>query len=1085
MALSQFVEPYSAEQVQGFIEKTESRGKTLEQWELDAYNFRPLPPHELLMLSGDELAVARYVRAACVRINTSSLTKRSIDRGRLSVLDFDFIFSTVLSDEQIQTYQQRLLGSEQGIRLGEATEFVKLICDVKRPIQELANKNVHYAANYYLKQSAGLPRIDSASDLPNLQEISFVKDASGEVIGDYYKTETTKIEDVTLVSRKNRRRLPTKAIPLMIKKALVSVEDRRFWNFKPQGASDYEGHPGVDLIGIIRAFEAVGSDSVQGASTLTMQLAKNLLLHEDVFKEHHFGKRSLIRKLNEYILVKRLESALSKDEILDWYLNTIYFGRRSEGIVMAARSYFGKELEALNLEEVAFLAGLPKSPNTLDPQKNYDGALLRRNIVINQMGSEGHVSVEQKEILKAKPINYIELKSSTQKEAYAHFYTSAVEKQMKDWLVSLDQNPNLGFDITVPINHEYQKWAVESLQKGLLKYERRKGGSRHLTVKPSEDRLPNIKEEVAKVALEKGISELEAFPEVLKEVSPGYVDASQFKIGVILSDSKLGLDDGTQVRRQTADRNGKLSKLVDGSKRNLEVWDTVLLQLMPEQGSDHYRIASFTKIQGGIVVLDNNTGAVLATSGGFSVGAGQRYKGVPTQRAFSAFRQPGSTVKPFTYLFALSKGVSPSDVVSNANVTFPRKRFNGERVCNQKTWGGSSSEASSYLVRNGLIRSKNRATLNTFARSVGLYQGEDYLDRAETLGFGIDEVLGLMQRFGLYTDREYLCYPALLGAEETTVVEMAGAYGAIANGGAYNTPYTINQVSRRGRTVSPFELQNGVESSVRQAILEASNDRQFNNISRLRPLLQGVVQRGTARSISKWSSVIAGKTGTTNSNKDTWFVGFNKEVTVAVWVGYPDNTTLGGGSEGGNTALPVFESFMEEYYAKFPDKLNDKFEGVTARIEPNTGFRVSDNFQSEYQHYTGRTGRLSSTLEYYASEDEKRSQAVDYYNGSSVAGSFFFDQLTPEYKAWYENEYNQTYQTQIYSRYTRAQYDQAKANCDNWLRQGYSRSAYWEVEQNCAIRDQFERDAAAARANAVTDKPSLREYFLNRIQFNY
>lgn len=1063
MALSQFIEPYSAEEAAKFIAERQAKGETLQQWEIDAYRFQPLHPSAIMMLSGDENAVARYVRSSCVRLISSTQTQRSIDKGRLQKLDFDFMLNAVLKPGTIEKLQARIIGSEQGIRLEEAKRFMKMICDVDTPIAELADQNIHYAANYYLTFFRDLPKINSEADLPKLSEVSFVKDSQGNVIGEYFREE---LNEEKLVVKRHRRRFAKNGIPQSIKNALVAVEDARF-----------QEHKGVDFKGLMRAMQSTGSGEVQGASTITMQLAKNLLLYKDVFKEHHQGKRSLVRKLKEYILVKRLEDALSKDQILVWYLNTIDFGRKSQGVVMAALSYFDKDLEALTLSERAFLMGLPKSPNALDPQKNYEAAIKRRNTVLSRMKKAKFITSEERAAARDEELKYVEIRALGDAAGYAQFYINAVEKEMKGWLRSLNQNPNLGFDITVPINHEYQKWAVDSLQRGLLTYERGRGA---LTVKTEEDRLPNIKErietlviqrkaealaaQIAVEALESGISEedlalkietetagltassgeiLRAFPEVLSKIENPYVDARQFEVGVILSNTKLGLKDGSQMNRQPSDRNGKLKKVVDGERENLKVWDTVLLQKFPKSGGFYYKIASFTKTQGGIVVLDNKTGEVLATSGGFSIGAGLRYKGSGGNRAFTAFRQPGSTVKPFTYLFAMGLGVSPSEIIANKDVVMPRKVFNGQRVCNTWRLGGRSSEASSYTLRQGLEYSKNRLTVGTFIRSQGIHGSEDLADYKETLGRGVDNLLSKMQEFGLYPNLEYACYPIMLGAEETTVVEIAGAYSAIYNEGLYRRPSVITSVRRKGVEARPYHLGSEVDDVVLRVIREndEASRAEIFNLFRLRTMLQGVVRRGTARSISKWSKIIAGKTGTTNRNKDAWFVGFNKDITVAVWVGNDDQRkSLGSKSEGAKVALPIFEDFMEQYYAKYPEKLNDEFSdeakgGVVAYIEPTTGFRVSGDFQRNFQEATGASRSIPTVKEYYATQEELWSQSREYYYGSRMAGILFFKYLTNDRRAQHRLQYDQHRQLYLDSLAENQNfYDQYKQSNPNHVR---------------------------------------------------
>jgi len=954
---------------------------------------------------GDNNAIAKYLRATCVRAFSSTQTERSIKRGELLSINLGLLAGS-LNEEKIAEYQNRVIKSEQGLSIGEAKSFGFMICNPEssevNPAEQLAALPLKEGIKYYLDFYKSLPKIGSEKDLPKLLEVSFVKDSSGKVIGEFSKNE---VNSSLQVVKRNRRRLPKGPIPELLKKALVSVEDSRFWNFQPKDSSEYEGHLGVDFKGLMRAMVSSGSGDIQGASTITMQLAKNLLLYKDVFREHDQGKRSLLRKLKEYILVKRLEEALTKDQILNWYLNTIDFGRKSQGVVMAAKSYFDKSLSQLTLADVAFLAALPKAPNALDPEENFEEALKRRNKVINSMKSEKYITADEKKAARAETISFTPKKLESGDQGYASFYVSAVEKQLKDWLGANEQDESLAFDIVTPINHQFQKWAVESLQRGLLNIERSKGT---LVVKPDQDNLPNIEDAVVKLAAEKNEEDLDkVYLEVLKNINNPYPDGGQFKVAVVLSSTRFGLKDGTVVSRSS--RDAKRYKLVNKKKKSLDKWDVVLLEPFEVKGKTTYRVSSYTEVQGAIVVLDNKTGAVLATSGGFSIGAGRRYQGPVGNRAFSAERQPGSTVKPFSYFSALMQGLSPSTVVSNQNIQLPIRKVDGEKICN--TWALSSrqAEASSYTLRQGLEKSKNRLTVNAFVRSLGLRSADTLSDFADLLGDGIDMVLKRMNKFGLYKGVEHACYPILLGANELKVVDLAGAYSTIANRGVYRAPHTLLNVSRNGIDVNPFELSQLVSNEMQNSSANGS-DESFN-LFRIRTFLQGVVKRGTARRMSDWYKIIAGKTGTTNYNKDAWFAGFNKEITVVVWAGYDRDKSLGSKYEGGVAALPIFKDFMTQYYKAYPDKLKDEFSlkpdsGVAVVVEPNTGFYITEDFQADYQYYTGRTSKLYGVEEYFKDQNEVANSVTYYQAGSKIAGEFFFKNLSSGYASHYKAEYN-------------------------------------------------------------------------------
>jgi len=1005
LALSQFVEPYSDQDVARILQERAAKGEEVQSWELKAYRFKPLSPSQLEALSADNDALADYLRAACVRAFSSTQTQRSIKRGQLLSLDLN-LFSASLSDEKINQYQNRLIDTEQGLSISEAKKYGFMVCnpdsDLIKYSEQLKMLNLKDGVKYYLDFYKKLPQISSPKDLPILSEVSFVKDASGKTIGEFSKTE---VDESQQVVQKNRRRLSKGKTPLMLKKALVSIEDTRFWNFEPEGSDKYEGHRGVDFKGLMRALVSSGNGDLQGGSTITMQLAKNLILYKDVFKEHSQGKRSLLRKLKEYILVRRLEQTLSKDQILDLYLNTIDFGRKSQGVVMAAQVYFGKQLSELNLADMAFLAALPKAPNSLDPESNFEDALDRRNKVINSLKKEKYISAQEKKEARSETIAFVPKSKESTEQGYASFYVSAVEKQLQNWLSISGRDKNLASDVVTPINHQYQKWAVESMQRGLLRIERAKGT---FVVKPSEDQLPNIESAVKKLAEEKKITDLNGvYLDVLSKINNPYPDGGQFKIAVVLSSTRFGLKDGTVVRRSSKDKNRK--KLVKGKKRSLQKWDVVLLQPFESKGKTTYRVASNTEIQGGMVVIDNKTGAVLATSGGFTIGAGRRYAGAVGNRAFNAERQPGSTVKPFSYFSAMMNGLSPNTVVSNADIELPMRKIGGDKICDPWPLTSRKKEASSYTLRQGLEKSKNRLTVNAFAHTLGLRSYDSFEDNKDVLGSGIDDVLNQMKKFGLYKDVQHACYPILLGANELKVVDLAAAYSAIANGGVYRAPYVLKQVAQNGTTHNPFE-KNQLAAQMLQGGISSDSKEKFN-LFRVRTFLQGAVRRGTAQSMKKWSKVIAGKTGTTNGNKDAWFAGFNKEITVVVWVGYPEKKSLGSKFDGAAAALPIFKDFMEEYYKAYPEKLQNEFskkpsQAVVAVIEPNTGFYITDEFQDDYKHYTGRTSNLKGVEEYFMDQAELSSSVGHYYPGSRVAGQFFFSKLSSDYKNYYTTEYN-------------------------------------------------------------------------------
>jgi len=1080
LALSQYVVPYTEEQKAAITEAYKAEGFELEEWQVKALNFEPLNIYELLAISGDERALAQYIRTACIRIHTSTQPQEPIDEVIIEAPDITTL-RAFISPSQLEELQTRVRDSEQEIDLAGSMDYFERACDLRHPVEaiekialfdnpqspfELTYENakdfvtiplsfgsqfgeseedpfitgsysfpaidippfyegaLREVLSYYGEIYFALPQVDSKDDLPYLPEQSLVFDSNGQLIGDYSATEVNTEYDRTV--RSNRRVLVRNSedIPDKLKKALISVEDSDFYN-----------HLGVDLSGAMRAVQSSGSGDVQGASTLTMQLVKNLILYEDVFLEQVEGSRSIVRKLQEYILVRQIESVLTKDEILEMYLNTIDFGRKVQGIVLASKVYFGKELTELRPDEnasdlsaVAFLAGLPKAPNGLEPTRDYDRALRRRNKVLRDMFSNKYITEE--EFVEAMGLDLEVLPISDQNNTlgYATHYVNAVQKQVRDWGI-LHQRPNLykGFELTAPINHEYQKWAVETLQRGLLKYERSQSGSRGLTVKPHEDQLPNIAEQVRELADAQEKPMTEVFKEILEPIENRYPDASQFELGVVINDTELGLKDGTKVPREIEDQPANLKKVVDGRNVNLQPWDVVMLQPFPQSnGTTKYKIASFTKVRGGVVVIDNATGAVLATAGRFSVGAGGRYKGSGGNDAFSEINQPGSTVKPFVYLHAMNKGILPTQTISNGSIRFPAIDRVESDQCNNDYVRSVRNERPSYTLHDGLVNSKNVFTLNTFARASGVPSGQSGEAYSRELESGLDELSQTFQAFGLYRQRKSFCYPVLLGAHDTRVFEIAGAYSTLSRDGEFIQPFTVSSMVKidgtsEKPTVMPFSIE--PQGATNTPNVQTSSA----NIFRLKQMLYDVVQRGTARSIkdSPWSGNVGGKTGTVETcnkrtgackNIDGWFIGFNEEVTVAVWVGYQRNENLGEGVHGSDIALPIFKDFMDQYYTANPDKLPDGSslptinqsvpdDLISVNIEGTTGFIIDDNFRNDFAAYTGLNAsnldRFTTTI--YVTEDERRN--LPQYSRTNAAMSFFYSQLSGQKKSELRQNY--------------------------------------------------------------------------------
>ncbi|MCB0407841.1 MAG: transglycosylase domain-containing protein [Bdellovibrionales bacterium] len=923
MAVSQFVEPLSSSKVDEIVGKAQLSSEARA-----VYEFQPLTLQQLETLNNEELAI--YLRTACTRIrNQAILTEESFNKGKLIELTVLNMIANGVDVVSLKQLQSRLLPEEEFDAELAVRYFVKA-CedkDERFPLDVLTYYDLSGAVQKYKDFAEQLPHWKSLDDLPLLPELIQIQNQKGENLGELYKIDTLTENGKVEVVRKNRRiNLSEGEVPELMMKALVSIEDSRFWNFEPEGSEDYKGHRGFDFKGALRAGNSTASGGdVQGGSTITMQLVKNYVLYNDVFREHSLGKRSMYRKLREVILARNLEEVLSKRQILTLYLNTIDFGRQSQGLAMAAKAYFNKNVGELELHEMTLLAALPKGPSYYNPDKNPEKLLQRRNYVLSRMASEGYITSQEAEQAKAKPLSVVEAHlENLMVKGYSHFYLSEIQNQV--FQERKDQSPfasQAHKPVKAFMDEALQEYAVKALQEGLVDYEKSMG---RFAVRPRFDQLPNIKDLVEKASVEKGEDPTSVYPSVLSQVPHPYEDGRHFIKAVILDSSTYGLEDGSTAKVNKEDKKQFVKEvLINGKfeKQPLEKWDVVLVD--PHEGD--YRLVSFTEVQGAIVIIENWTGNVLATSGGFSVGKNNRYMGPLGNRAFHAFRQPGSTIKPFLYLKAIHEGVSKDMSIANTSIVFPQRFIDGQRHCNR--WNPqaySTKEQSTLTVGEALATSKNLAAGHLFNYISGDYRstyapGGLYIENPDRytnytpLSDQLDRLWSLYLHFGIYEGWPEVgpCYSVILGSKETTVARMAGAYAMLANGGIPVRP-TLYEGQYNNEPLQRPDVQ--------------IDGYAFNEI---RGLLQNVLRYGTATRIKKWADVVFGKTGTSNNNKDAWFVGSTNEITVAVWVGYPDGKLLGRSGTGGRAALPVFQNFMERYFAD-RDKTNLVQENVSPEI---------------------------------------------------------------------------------------------------------------------------------------------------------
>ncbi len=697
-----------------------------------------------------------------------------------------------------------------------------------------------------------------------------------EVLARYEPPVTTRIHasDGALMgefARERRLFLPIQAIPDRVKAAFLSAEDKNFYT-----------HPGIDPIGLVRAIVTnaqnlgTGRRPV-GASTITQQVAKNFLLTSDQTYE---------RKIKEMILSFRIEHAYSKDRILELYLNEIFFGLNAYGIAGAALTYFDKSVNELTVAEAAYLAALPRGPSNYHPFRHTERAIERRNWVIDQMLENGYVSGEEAERSKDQPLGVTPRHGGTYLFA-GEYFTEEVRRQ----LIARYGEEALyegGLSVRTTLDPKLQLMARKSLQNGLLKFDTLRGYRGPIT------HIEDMGDDWGKALFQvKGLYDV---PEWKVAVVLG-VDQSGLRIGLkpeaTVSGEPAGqrvegtvaLDDmGWAMRYKT--EAGKIVKAKSPSEV-LKAGDAIFVEPKADAPGS-YAIRQVPEIGGALVAMDPHTGRVLAMAGGFSYAASE------FNRATQAYRQPGSSFKPIVYAAALDNGYTPASVVLDA----PIRIVQGSNVWEPKNYGGESAGPST--LRAGIERSRNLMTVRL----------------ANDMGMNL--VVEYAERFGVY-DKLLPYLPMALGSGETTVMRMVGAYAVMANGGKQIKPSLIDRIQDRyGKTVFRHD-ERGCEGCSADRWNRQVEPELIDNAEQvldpmtayqITSMMEGVVTRGTAVTVSELKRPIAGKTGTTNDEKDAWFVGYTPNLVVGVYLGYDRPIPMGKGATGGGLAAPVFKEFM-------------------------------------------------------------------------------------------------------------------------------------------------------------------------------
>ena len=707
-------------------------------------------------------------------------------------------------------------------------------------------------------------------------------------------------------SSEKRIFVPYSAISQTVINAFLSAEDKNFFD-----------HPGVDAKGVVRAiknniFNLLYSKRLEGASTITQQVAKNFLLTNEV---------SIDRKIKEAILAFRIERVLSKKRILELYLNQIYLGEGSYGIASASLRYFNKPISELNYGEAALLAALPKAPSKYNPYKNKELAKFRRNLVLNNLLDNGFIDQKQ----HSKLINS-KIKLQKRKRIYledSRYYVEDVRKDVID-KYGYDKVYKQGFNIKTPLDLELQKIATQSLRNGLQEFDKRKGWRGPLS---NIKKYKNWKKDLKDLNLEKSL---------------GWELAVVTRIDKFETVIKTQNDDNGTINFNDIDWTRK------EFKKLFKIGDIIYVKKLSD---GNYSLKQLPRANGGIVVMDPYSGRVLALSGGFS------FKQSEFNRASQAKRQPGSAFKPFIYALALENNFTPTTLVLDAPIVLDQgndlKMWKPENY-GKKFYGPST-------LRTGIEKSRNLMTVRI----------------AQELG--IDKIINFSKKLNIYENPDELMSVSL-GSAETTLLKITSAYCSFLNGGKLVNPILIDRIQdSEGKTIFNNEKRFCENCDLisyegtSKPIIKNKYQQIFSpqTAYQITSMLKGVIERGTGKGLKELKLELAGKTGTTNKNTDTWFIGFTSNLVVGVYIGYDNPSSLGKFETGSKTAMPVFKEFIKKTANTFnarPFKVADNINMMVIdaktgkKANPKTKLAIIESFKKNDNKLDNISNNFDSRL---------------------------------------------------------------------------------------------------------------------------
>jgi membrane carboxypeptidase/penicillin-binding protein len=819
-------------------------------------------------------------------------------------LDLDDLIETAMTDKAAVAGD---VAGFRGLKFGDLHLAYRQFCKNEKISSPV---DIGQVIEFYNKAADNLPDHNKMKGL-KLPGLTTVLDLKGNAFAELFEPD-------------NRRHwVPLSEIPEFVQQAFIAAEDKRFFQ-----------HKGVDERSVIRAFINMLGDPGrrQGGSTITQQVAKNLLVGDDVTYE---------RKIREFIVASRVEKLLTKQEILEAYLNAIYLGRGAWGIELAARSYFNKSTKDLTLAEGAFLAGLARGPNYYNPDRHRERVQERFAYVLGRMQEDSFIDKDQ---MKAALGERLAIAAYSRPRRETGFHAVDQVGREAKAVAGIESLTSTSYSIRTSIHPQLQ-WAAEAaLQEGLARYEQSSGRARF------EGPELSLADQVKRITADpKADKTKPAWRQALEAARLPLYDVHWTAAVVVEKGSAGGRGESIKIGL----RDGRVLPLNTWSaeaRRKLALHDVVHVKIIEPKGKESARaeLRIRPQVQGAVVVLENSTGRILAMVGGFSYPLSQ------LNRTTQSRRQPGSAFKPMTYLAALASGLQPNTLVQDALITLPpiggvTRNTLAEDWWTPKNYDGGASGP--ITLRRALENSKNLVTAQLLSGGI-----------ADSPPDSLDQICRLAQEAQLYASCERF-YPFVLGAQPVRPVDIAAFYAAIANEGGRPTPHIIDSIEQDGRTI--------YRASNRQVFL-GSADRA--SVFQLRTMLQGVLARGTARAVAHHWPYIAGKTGTSDDENDAWFVGFSNDVTIAVWVGY-DNAkgkrTLGTGQTGGKVSLPIFDTIMQAVWAVHAPKTVLRGPSPDAArflialpIDVRSGVRLTGGERGGFleQFRLDRSGRFVETL---------------------------------------------------------------------------------------------------------------------------